>query len=127
MIFSPTATKHRKEAMTDHPAGIIEGRTRPAFTGRRSARILSLRDVADVEAYVIETIHEAALSLSDGELDELVASGIESVYRLERALPPQRPLRPLLDHVLSPRLAELWGARGLDRPAPVQAAVAIAA
>lgn len=127
MIFSTTETKHRKEAMTDHPAEIIEGMSRPAFTGRRPARILSLRDVADVEAYVIETIHESALSLSDGEFDELVASGIESVYRLERALPPQRPLLPLLDKLLSPRLAELWGARDHERAAPVQPAVAIAA
>ena len=113
--------------MTDHLAGIIEGTSRPAFIGRRSARILSLRDVADVEAYVIETIHESALSLSDGEFDELVASGIKSVYRLERAVPPQRPLLPLLDNLLSARLAELWGARELDRAAPVQPAVAIAA
>jgi hypothetical protein len=127
MIFSTTETKHRKEAMTDHPAAVIEGISGAAFTGRRSARILSLRDVGDVEAYVIDTIHEAELPLSDRHLDVLVAACIESIYRLERALPPQRPLLPLLQKVLLPRLVELWGSLELDTAAPTQPAAAIAA
>jgi len=86
-----------------------------------------LRDLRDVERYVIETIQDAALPLSDRHLDELVAAGIESIYRLERALPPQRPLLPLLQKVLLPRLVELWGSLELDAAAPTRQAAAIAA
>jgi hypothetical protein len=113
--------------MTDHPTETIDGVSHPVFARGRSTALLSLRDVRDIEAYVIETIHEAAVELRDGDLDELVASGIESVYRLERALPPQQPLLPVLDKLLPSRLAELCGALDVDRVAPVQVATAIAA
>jgi hypothetical protein len=113
--------------MTDHPTATLDGVSHPLFARGRSTALLSLRDVRDIEAYVIETIFEAGFELSDGDLDELVASGIESVYRLERALPPQQPLLPVLDNLLPPRLAELCRALDLDLAAPVQSATAIAA
>lgn len=74
----------------------------------------------DVEAYVIETIQEAAPQLSDDDLDELVLSGIRSVQRVERALPPQRPLLPVLEKVLAPRLIALAVALEGDRSAPAR-------
>jgi hypothetical protein len=80
-----------------------------------------------MEAYVIHTLREAKLAQIDGALEELVAAGIESVYRLERALPPERPLRPLLDEVLSGRLAELWRSAHVDGDASSNGGAAIAA
>jgi hypothetical protein len=80
--------------------------------------VLTLRDVVDVEVYVFETIREAALPVRDEDLDELVRAGVESVRRVERALPPQWPLLPVLDTVLSPRLVELAGAAALQRSSP---------
>jgi hypothetical protein len=92
------------------------------FMGNKRA-LLSLRDVADVEAYVIATIDETGLPLSE----QLVSIGIDSVCRLECALPPQRPMLPLLDKMLSPRLNELWRSGELDRAAEPDRAAAIAA
>jgi hypothetical protein len=113
--------------MTGHAGGTIDRVSRPDFTNRGSTRVLSLRDVADVEAYVIDTLHEVAIPLDDGDLEQLVAFGIASVYRLERALPPERPLLPLLERVLSARLTDLWGSVQLDRAASSNRPAAIAA
>ena len=109
-----------------HPAETITG-VRLAPAGTRSNRVPTLRDVVDVEAYVIGTLHEAALTPTDGELAELVASGIESVYRLERALPPDQPLLPVLEKVLSKRLVELWSYVRADRDVRSDQSTAIAA
>jgi hypothetical protein len=100
-------------------------RPRPAFR-RRISPLLTIRDVVDVEAYVLGTIHRSALSASDGQLDELIAAGIASVQRLERAMPPQRPLRPVLENVLAARMIELSSARESERSTAAQPA-AIAA
>jgi hypothetical protein len=78
--------------------------------------------LVDVEAYVRETIHQAALPPDI----ELIAAGIGSVKRLERAMPPQQPLRPVLENVLVPRLIELSSAREVERSTAAQPA-AIAA
>jgi hypothetical protein len=83
--------------------------------------------VRDVEAYVIDTFRRTAPPLGEDDLDRLVASGIESVYKLERALSPQQPLLPLLEQVLSARLAELSRSVQLDRAEPSDPVVAIAA
>jgi hypothetical protein len=83
--------------------------------------------VADVEAYVIDALVEAGLPLTDSDLELLVAAGIESVYRLERALPPERPLLPLLEELLSARLAELWRSVQLGRAADSHRAASVAA
>jgi hypothetical protein len=91
-----------------HPDETIHALPRPVLAKGRSTTFLSLRDVRDVEAYVIDALHRSALPLAENDIHRLVAAGIESVYRLERALPPQQPLLPLLDEVLSSRLAELW-------------------
>jgi hypothetical protein len=117
--------RRRKETMTAKPTPTIDRVSHPDFT--RPTRILSLRDVPDVEAYVIHTLREAKLAQMDGALEELVAAGIESVYRLERALPPERPLLPLLDEVLPGRLAELWRSAHVDSAASSNRGAAIAA
>jgi hypothetical protein len=64
--------------------------------------------VQDVEAYVIGTLASTSLPVDDRDLDELVRCGIDSVYRVERALPPERPLAPVLDTALQERLVDMW-------------------
>jgi hypothetical protein len=113
--------------MAQHSSETIHGLPRPIRARGRSTSGLALRDLRDVEAYVIATLHRGALPLADGDLDRLVAQGIQSVYRLERALPPQQPLLPLLEQVLSARLAELWRSIELDRADPSDPLAAIAA
>jgi len=77
-------------------------------------QVLTLRDVRDVEAYVLRALNETGLPVADSDLGELVPYGVEAVYRLERALPPERRLGPVLDGLLRARLADRW--RSLDRP-----------
>lgn len=81
---------------------------RPLLAERRSGPRLAARDVSDVEGLVIETLGETALPLSRRDLDELIRCGIESVFRVERALSPGRPLMPVLDGLLRERLIDRW-------------------
>jgi hypothetical protein len=81
---------------------------RPLLAKRRAGTVLILRDVRDVEALVIETLDQTALPLTGRDLEELVSCGIESVFRVERALSPGRPLLPVLDGLLMERLTDRW-------------------
>jgi hypothetical protein len=76
-------------------------------------QVLALRDVRDVETYVSATLSQTGLPVSDHDRDELVRHGIESVVRIERALPPEQRLAPALDRLLPAQLAE--GSRALAR------------
>jgi len=66
-----------------------------------------LRDVADVEEYVLGAVRQAAPAAGDGRRALLHAHGVLAVRRVERALPPGVPLRPVLESVLPDRLAAL--------------------
>jgi hypothetical protein len=80
-------------------------RTSP-FPGR-------LRDVADVAEYVLGAVQHAAPAAGDRRRAMLQAHGVLAVQRVERALPPGVPLRPVLESVLEGRLVALD--RGLSR------------
>jgi hypothetical protein len=99
--------------MTPHTASPPTGSTafsrpRPLLAQRRASRVLAVRDVRDVESLVIETLDETALPLTGRDLEELVRCGIESVFRVEQALSPGRPLLPVLDGLLRERLIARW-------------------
>jgi hypothetical protein len=81
---------------------------RPLRATRRAGTVLTLRDVRDVEALVLETLDETALPLTRRDMEDLVRCGIESVFRVERALYPGRPLLPVLDGLLRERLIDRW-------------------
>ena len=77
-------------------------RTTP-FPAAESLR--SLRDVRDVEGYVNRSLVAIGVSPASPVHAPLVAHGVRSIYRLERALPPEASLRAVLDEVLGERLA----------------------
>jgi hypothetical protein len=83
----------------------IDSRDRGVRAPRLLARVLTIRDVRDVERYV--DAYLAALPLPDDELRAAVLGGIGDAYRIDRALPPERPLLPVLDVLLASRLARL--------------------
>jgi hypothetical protein len=99
----PVRPEHPGFSSQVHPA-------RPRFE-----RVLAVRDVPDVEAYVRETLDAAELPADDRELAELVRCGIDSVYRVERALPPEHPLTPVLDTALHEHLVETWESLQAER------------
>ena len=97
---------------------------RPSPAWRMQKRLLAMRDVRDVEGLVRETLDETGLPLSGRDLDELIPCGIESVFRVERALSPGRPLAPVLDGLLRERLIDRWRSlhpERLDGVAPAAA------
>jgi hypothetical protein len=67
---------------------------------------LRLRDVTDVHGYVLDAVALLAPAASSHR-DALHAHGVRAVLRVERALPPGVPLRPVLDAVLPARLETL--------------------
>jgi hypothetical protein len=91
---------------------------------RRATRPLAARDVRDVEALVMDALDETGLPLNSGDLDELVRCGIESVFRVERALSPGRPLTPVLDGLLRERLVDRWRSMHPERLEGVASAAA---
>jgi hypothetical protein len=94
---------------------------RPLRAMRRAGTVLTLRDVRDVEALVMETLNATELPLTGRDLEELVPCGIESVFRIERALSPGRPLLPVLDGLLRERLTDRWRSLHPERVAPAAA------
>jgi hypothetical protein len=63
------------------------------------------RDVADVEAYVRETVGRISPCLSSDERDQLVARGRLLVHRIASALPPEVSLAAVLEDRLAKALA----------------------
>jgi hypothetical protein len=66
-----------------------------------------LRDVSNVEEYVLAAVQAAAPAAGDRRRRLLHAHGVNAVRRVERALPPGVPLRPVLETVLPARLVAL--------------------
>ena len=85
---------------------------------------VSARDVADVEAYVSDTVADLGLPTGARDSDWLIQAGIATVVRVDRAMPPERPLRPMLESHLSERLLALWRERSLARASDELARVA---
>jgi hypothetical protein len=89
---------------------------------------LTLRDARNVHAHVVLAIERLGLAPDGEDSERLIAAGVEAVRRIERALPPEQPLRPVLDEVLEQRVLALWEARPRPAtPAPAIAAPALAA
>jgi hypothetical protein len=63
-----------------------------------------LRDVRDVDGYVGEAVARIGVPRASGIFAALVDHGVDCVYRVERALPPETSLRVVLDDVLGERL-----------------------
>jgi hypothetical protein len=83
---------------------------------------LSLRDVVDVESYVDDTLTAMRLPVGSRDLEWLRRAGVDTVARLELAMPPDRPLLPVLESLLPQRLMALWQERMAAAPAVGQAA-----
>ncbi len=64
---------------------------------------------------MVGTLAATSLPVDDRELNELVRCGIDSVYRVERALPPERPLAPVLDTALHDHLVDRWHSLHAER------------
>jgi len=64
----------------------------------------ALRDVRDVEAYVSDRLAHLGVRPTSHMHTPLLAQGVRSAYRLERALPPETSLAAVLDDVLPARL-----------------------
>ena len=69
------------------------------------AGVLAVRDVPDLERHV--TGYFDGLGLRQPELRVAVLGAVGDAYRIDRALPPERPLLPLLDALLTSRAARL--------------------
>ena len=79
------------------------------------------RDVVDVDVYVSDTLAMLGLPIDPRDAEWLMRAGVATVARLELAMPPERPLRPVLDSLLPERLLGLWHER-VAAPAVPQAA-----
>jgi len=66
---------------------------------------LRLRDVPNVEEYVLGAVQQAAPAAEEHRRARLHAHGVRAVRRVERALPPGLPLLPVLETVLPALLA----------------------
>ena len=64
----------------------------------------TLRDVRDLEGYVGDVLDRIGVQPATQTHTVLLAHGVRSAYRLERALPPETSLRAVLDEVLTQRL-----------------------
>jgi hypothetical protein len=80
-------------------------------TPRQWPRVLVLRDVRDVEAYVARTLSSLQVHVTTEEAARLVRAGVKDAWRIERAMPPDRRLLPVLEDVLPQRLSQLAGQR----------------
>ncbi len=70
----------------------------------KAAKMSPLRDVRNLDGYVHDALKEIGVRPSSGVHAALMKQGLDSAYRLERALPPETSLRAVLDAVLRERL-----------------------
>ena len=78
----------------------------------------------DLDRYVSEALREIGVRPSSSVHAALLEHGLDSAYRLERALPPETSLGPVLDAVLRDRLISSLrhaGTHALPRPAVASA------
>ena len=68
-------------------------------------KILNLRDVRDLERHA--AAHFESLALSDSERKAAILGAVADTYRIDRALPPERPLLPMFDVLLASRAERL--------------------
>jgi hypothetical protein len=66
---------------------------------------LSLREIADIEHHVALRFDDLPLPVD--ERNSLVLHGVAYACRIDRALPPEQPLEPVLDGLLDERAANV--------------------
>jgi hypothetical protein len=66
-----------------------------------------LRDIRDVEAYVMSALERLALPIQGEHSDRLVLAGVDAVFRVDRSVPRDHALAPFLDGMLEQGLREL--------------------
>jgi len=76
--------------------------------------VLGLRDIPDVERHVAAWFD--GLALAPPDRDSLVLHCIAWACRIDRALPPEQALAPVLDRLLDGRLASLIDECATDLP-----------
>jgi hypothetical protein len=64
--------------------------------------------VTDVEGLVTAVLRRLSLPLEGAVSDQLVSAGIAAVFRVDRAVPRDRPLSSYVEPLLEQRLLELW-------------------
>jgi hypothetical protein len=74
---------------------------------RRLPKVLALRDITDVEGLVTSTLARLSLPVHGATSDRLVLAGVEAVFRIDRSVPREHPLGPVLDGMLEQGLLEL--------------------
>lgn len=81
---------------------------------RRLPRVVALRDIPDVEAFVTSALERLALPVRGEHSDRLVLAGVDAVFRVDRSVPREHPLAPVLEGTLEQGLREL----GDSNPVP---------
>jgi hypothetical protein len=79
----------------------------PDQPGRRLPGVLALRDIPDVEQHVTSALERLSLPVVGEYSDRLVLAGVDAVFRVDRSVPREHPLAPVLDGVLEQGLLEL--------------------
>jgi hypothetical protein len=74
---------------------------------RRLPRVVSIRDIRDVEQFVTSTMERLSLPTRGERSDRLVLAGVDAVYRVERSVPREHPLGPILNGLLEQGLLEM--------------------
>jgi hypothetical protein len=73
--------------------------------GRILGGVLSIREARDLEQHVVG--HFEHLHLPEAEMRVAVLGAVGDAYRIDRALPSERPLLPVLDALLASRVVRL--------------------
>jgi hypothetical protein len=73
---------------------------------RRLPRVLTLRDIPDVEALVESTLERLSLPVRGAYSDRLVLAGVDAVLRVDRSVPREHPLASVVVDVLDQGLLE---------------------
>lgn len=66
---------------------------------------LALREATDLEQHVADYFDP--LDLPEAEMRVAILGAVADAYRIHRALPPERPLLPVLDTLLASRVVRL--------------------
>jgi hypothetical protein len=74
---------------------------------RRLPNVVALRDISDVERLVTSTLERLSLPVHGADSDRLVLAGVEAVFRVDRSVPREHPLGPVVDGMLEQNLLEL--------------------
>jgi hypothetical protein len=69
--------------------------------------VVAVRDIPDVEGLVTSALERMSLPVEGERSDRLVLAGVDAVFRVDRSVPREQPLAPVLDGMLEQNLLEL--------------------